>query len=136
VPSTLVYPNILYSVNAFMIIFTGRVRKAFTFSGIPEKSHLVPNRFLVGEIFLMWLNDRLRIQNRKCRKQITSRTARKCRRFYFIVCWIFCFILFFKLNVATSQLISSYSCNRVGIEKPTQKNPPKKTQKNPPKKTH
>jgi hypothetical protein len=26
--------------------------------------------------------------------------------------------------------------NRVGIKKPTQKNPPKKTQKNPPKKTH
>ncbi len=25
---------------------------------------------------------------------------------------------------------------RVGIKKPTQKNPPKKTQKNPPKKTH
>ncbi len=26
--------------------------------------------------------------------------------------------------------------SRVGIKKPTQKNPPKKTQKNPPKKTH
>jgi hypothetical protein len=33
-------------------------------------------------------------------------------------------------------LDNNAASNRVGIKKPTQKNPPKKTQKKPPKKTH
>jgi hypothetical protein len=36
----------------------------------------------------------------------------------------------------TWNISSSLVGTRVGIKKPTQKNPPKKTQKNPPKKTH
>jgi hypothetical protein len=38
--------------------------------------------------------------------------------------------------VAVLPYFSSAAVDRVGIKKPTQKNPPKKTQKNPPKKTH
>ncbi len=40
----------------------------------------------------------------------------------------------FSLNSWSRDKIAQIS--RVGIKKPTQKNPPKKTQKNPPKKTH
>ncbi len=40
---------------------------------------------------------------------------------------------FLKKNFLFLETIST---SRVGIKKPTQKNPPKKTQKNPPKKTH
>ncbi len=39
-------------------------------------------------------------------------------------------------NLEQKLLELIYLQSRVGIKKPTQKNPPKKTQKNPPKKTH
>ena len=47
-------------------------------------------------------------------------------------CW---WLLVVMLDWAGSQRRLSPT-TRVGIKKPTQKNPPKKTQKNPPKKTH
>ena len=47
----------------------------------------------------------------------------------------------FKIDVVimiicSTVIIINSVLTRVGIKKPTQKNPPKKTQKNPPKKTH
>jgi hypothetical protein len=39
-------------------------------------------------------------------------------------------------GIDVADTIASWVKSRVGIKKPTQKNPPKKTQKNPPKKTH
>ena len=43
-----------------------------------------------------------------------------------------------KINKERQRIpaIPYTTAGRVGIKKPTQKNPPKKTQKNPPKKTH
>ncbi len=62
-PSAWVYPNILYSVDALMIIFGVSKAVYLLWNFIIVSLGTLPTRFLIDKIFPMWLNDRLPSQN-------------------------------------------------------------------------